>query len=194
MDTDVEAEVLHTADVLAQQAEVAALGQHLAQVGQEVLVLAAEVEQAFFRANRVPRDGHPFEYQVGRVHEDDPVLECARLALIGIANHILLLALGRSRQIPFHAGGESRAAASLETGSVDFGYYVGTPHINRLFETGIGRDRTECKRIRRCFHGAHISVLLDLLKDIDIHHLLELREYVMDLFRRDPGKHVFVDQ
>ncbi len=58
--------------------------------GPQVGVLAAQVEDARRRADGAGRDRHALEHEVGVVGQEHPVLERARLALVGVAHDVLL--------------------------------------------------------------------------------------------------------
>ena len=58
-------------------------------------VLAADVDPALVRADGVTRQRHTFQNGVGIALEDQPVLECAGLRFIGVADDVLRLLLGR---------------------------------------------------------------------------------------------------
>ena len=77
-----------------QQARVAAALQHGLQVRAKIGVFRAEVDDALRRADDPRADRHAFEHQVGELGQDHAVFERARLAFVGIADHVLLLARG----------------------------------------------------------------------------------------------------
>ena len=111
-DGDVEGEALLPGHGGPQQARVAAALQHGLQVRAKIGVFRAEVDDPVRRADDPRADGHAFEHQVGEVGQDHAVLERARLAFVGVADHVLPLARRLGGQFPLQAGGEAGAAPS----------------------------------------------------------------------------------
>ena len=99
-DGDVEGEALLAGHRGPQQARVAAALQHGFQVRAKIGVFRAEVHDPVRGADDPRADGHAFEHQVGEVGQDHAVFERARLAFIGIADHVLLFARQTWRPIP----------------------------------------------------------------------------------------------
>src|SRR3546814_4404282 len=65
--------------------------------------------------------GHAFDDAVGIEAQNVAVFESARLAFIGIAHQVFLARQRARHEAPLQAGGEPRAAASAQTGRLDFG-------------------------------------------------------------------------
>src|SRR5207344_1211585 len=73
--------------------EVAGLARFLERLLEDLVLvpdLAVEVVVTHGRADRIPRDDHSLDQDVGVVADDVAVLESARLALVGIADDVLL--------------------------------------------------------------------------------------------------------
>ena len=92
-DFDVEVEA-GAEDVLAEQAVLIGLVDGLADALDGERVLGAAVDDAFVRADRAGADRHAFDdalriaFKLGAVHE------CARVAFVGVAHDVLLVAGG----------------------------------------------------------------------------------------------------
>ena len=88
-DGDVEIESLPAADVVAQQACLAAAASTVSRCGAQIRVFRPQIDDAVARADDPGADGHALEHQVGELGEDHAVLEGARLAFVGIADDVL---------------------------------------------------------------------------------------------------------
>src|SRR5688572_3388922 len=75
-----------------------------------LLVLVSDVKDALPRAHRQPAEDHALDEQVRRVRHDVTVFDGARLALVGVADDVLLRAWLIAHQLPLHAGRETGAA------------------------------------------------------------------------------------
>jgi hypothetical protein len=89
-----------------------------AAVGQ--VELAADVDEAVADAERVARDQHRFDQHVRVVLEDPAVLERARLALVGVGDEVVGLAVVGNDDLPLAAHREGGAAAALQARGGDF--------------------------------------------------------------------------
>ncbi len=65
-------------------------------------------------------DGHSFDQAVGIAFQNAPVHERSRVALVGVAQDVLLLSRRLPDERPLEPGGETRAAATPQTRSLDF--------------------------------------------------------------------------
>ncbi len=81
LDADVEVEGVARQDVGAQQPVAAAPGQHVLEKAPKVGVFSPEVEDALPGPDGVAGDRHPREHTVGKLGQEDPILERAGLAL-----------------------------------------------------------------------------------------------------------------
>ena len=81
---------------------------------------AVNVVIARRRTHGVAADDHAFNQRVRVEHNDVAVFECARLALVGVANHVFLPFKGARHKAPFQARGEARAAAPAQVGCFEF--------------------------------------------------------------------------
>ena len=123
MDLDVEVGPGDTEDVVAQQVFRTPPFEHCIELVKQVTVLTAQVEKALSGANRVGSNGHPLEHQVGLPGQQDPVLEGAGLALVGVADNETLLPRQQrcvAAGFPFQAGSEAGATAAAQVGLLDF--------------------------------------------------------------------------
>ncbi len=103
-------------DVLAQEAHFAGLVDSDAQARDGQGVFGSDVDDAGVSADCVAADGHGFEDGVGVALQDSAVHECAGVAFVSIADHVLLtLGLG-GRKLPFFASREAGAAAAAQVG------------------------------------------------------------------------------
>ena len=117
-DFDVEVEA-GIEDVLAEQTIFVGLVDRLAHALDRERVLGAAVDDAFVRADRAGADRHAFDdalrvaFKLGAVHE------CARVAFVGVAHDVFLVAGSLLAELPLEAGGEARAAPSADAGFLD---------------------------------------------------------------------------
>src|SRR6185295_18646993 len=72
-------------------------------------------------ADHVGRDQHALEDRVGIPADQEAVLERARLALGGVADHAALRAGMLADRAPLGAGGKPAAAAAAQAGLLDLG-------------------------------------------------------------------------
>ena len=113
---------------------------NVVQVGAQIGVLGAQVDDAHAGADGAAADGHALEHKVGEVAQDDPVFEGAGLAFVGVTDDVLVLALFGRAEVPLHAGRESGAPATLEGGSGDGVDDVAARQRECRLEAGAGRD------------------------------------------------------
>ena len=111
--------------------------------------LAAHVDRAEVRADRVAGDDAALDQRVRVGHHRRDVLAGARLALVGVDHEVLGLGAGPGGPLrdeaPLHAGGEARAAAAAQAGVLD--------QLDQL--VGMGRERVReglvaARAARRC--------------------------------------------
>ena len=81
-------------------------------------ILRAHVDIAVMRADGVPRDGHGLQHRVRVALEHRAVHERARVALVGVADHILFIADVLGRKLPLEPGREACAAAAAKAGAL----------------------------------------------------------------------------
>jgi len=72
-------------------------------------------------ADRVARDEHPLEDGVGVALHDRGVHERPRVALVAVADEVLLVARAGARELPLHPGGKAGPAAAADAGVGDLG-------------------------------------------------------------------------
>ena len=117
-DLDVEA-VAAAQDILAQEPPVPGLLDRLPRVLDRQRVLLANIDVALIGAHRVAADQHSLQDRVRIAFEDTAVHIGAGIALIGVADHELLVAAGGAALLPLAAGGEPPAAPAAQTRSLD---------------------------------------------------------------------------
>ena len=78
-------------------------------------VFGADVDEALLRAHGIAGDGHAFEHAVRVAFEHGAIHEGAGIALVGVADDVLLLLAGLGHGGPLEAGGIARAAAAPQT-------------------------------------------------------------------------------
>ena len=82
-------------------------------------ILGAHVGEALRAADGEAGDGHGLDHAVRIAFEKAAIHECARIALVAVAEHVLHVALGLAAEIPLEAGGEAGAAAPAQTRVLD---------------------------------------------------------------------------
>ena len=86
-----------------------------------VRIFGAEIDVAPGRADRDARDRHALDEQEGIAFHDHAVGKRAAVALVGVADDVLLLAHRRVvDRLPLDAGREASAAAAAQAGLGDF--------------------------------------------------------------------------
>ena len=163
---------------VAEYSILAQLHQLPCQVVAQIHVLRAKVEDAMPGANAVGRDRHAHEYLLGAVGQQRPVLEGPWLALIGVADDVLLVAGGCAAELPLVAGGETRAAKSPQARLGDGGDHVlGSHRQAAAQQRAVIGVTAEEHRPRRVHGGA--------CQRIDIRHIVAWQaSRIGDLRRR----------
>ena len=80
------------------------------------------------------RQHHPLDDEIGKVLQDYPVLEGSRLALVGVANHVLGGRLLGAHQLPLQARWKARASHPPEAALLE----IGDQLQGRLVRIGLG--------------------------------------------------------
>ena len=83
--------------------------------------LAVDVVVARADAHRIGCNRHALNDDVRVVAQDVAVLERARLALVGVADQVLLTRKLPRHEAPFQAGGKARTAPAPQSGGLHFG-------------------------------------------------------------------------
>ena len=118
LDADVAGEAA-AEDVLAEEAGLLRGRERLLETHDRERVLGAHVNKSFSRADRVGGDEHALDEGVRIALDHRAVHERAGVALVRVADEVLLVALRVARGVPLEPGGEARAAASGEAGDLD---------------------------------------------------------------------------
>ena len=94
--------------------------QYFLKIIPHISVFAAQIDQPVSRTKRVAGNRHAVENQIREFGQQNPILKGARLALVGVADDIMLVAGRLAGEAPFHAGGKAGAAAAAQLGVGDF--------------------------------------------------------------------------
>ncbi len=78
-------------------------------------ILGTDVDQTLVGVDAVTADGHGLDHRVGVTLHDGAVHECTGVALVGIADHILLVGFIATGKAPLHTGGEASATTATQT-------------------------------------------------------------------------------
>jgi hypothetical protein len=119
VDLDVEIEAGAAGDAPCEEAAVSAALLGGLQPMLEVAVLPAKIQVATAGADQGRTQGHALEDPVGVGLEQHPVLERTGLALIGVADHEPLAAVGLATQPPFGPDTKPCPAPPSPTGVLD---------------------------------------------------------------------------
>ena len=117
-DFDIEGKI-GSEDVLAQQAVLAGGGHGLFQPLDGQRIFGPNIDDALAGSDRIPADDHPFNHGMGIAFDRAAVHERARIAFVGVADHILFRSRRFGRKFPFDARGKARAAAAAKPGFFD---------------------------------------------------------------------------
>src|SRR5271157_936195 len=114
MDFNVEVEALRAADGGPQES----LPAHCLELGlerlEEILVFAAQIDEAFSRADHEAGDRHPLEDALGERGEQNAILERPGLAFVGVADDEAVGAGRVAAALPFDRGDEAGSAAPAQ--------------------------------------------------------------------------------
>ncbi len=89
--------------------------------------------------------------------DDGAVHERARVALVGVADEVLLVTLGAQRELPFLGGREAGAAASAETALLDHVADLGRSHLDDVGEGLVTAVRDVLVQVGRIDHAAALQ-------------------------------------
>ena len=124
-----------------------ARGAHLVdlalQLGLQVLVFAAQIDEPLGRAGGVAGDRHAFEHPNRERIEQHAVLEGAGLAFVGVANDVALGARSVARAFPFLSHREPSAAPSAHVGALHLVEYALPASGDRRIERDARRNRRQ---------------------------------------------------
>ena len=129
-------------DVLADKAVLLCLSYRLCQSLDRMGVLGTDIDAAVFRARCYTGDYHALYHLVGDALHNGAIHECARVALVAVADDIFFARLlMRCDLRPLFARGEAGAAATPEAGVGNFAYDLIAGHVKqRLFKRRIAAD------------------------------------------------------
>ena len=133
-------------------------------------VFRADVDEALGGADRVAGDRHGLEDGVGIAFQRGAVHVRAGVALVGVADHVLL-ALGLLlRELPLHSGREARAAAAAQARLQDLLHHLLRRHLEEHLLDGlvaVARDVVlDLLRVDDAAVAQHDAVLLLVERDV----------------------------
>jgi hypothetical protein len=146
LDLDLEIEA-RAEDVVAQQAAFFRLPQRDSQPLQGQRVFRAAIDVTLAGADGVSGDGHAFQQRVGVALQERAIHEGPGIALVGIADQILLVAGRLPAELPLAPGGKAGAAPASQT---------------RLFDLVDDPLRTHRQRRRQALVAVLGEVVIDL--------------------------------
>ena len=120
VDDDVEVEAA-AVDVAAQVPRRVGLAHGGLEPAAGLHELPPQVHEGVVRADGERRDDHAFDQRVRVGHHQRRVLAGARLALVGVHDEVVRLAVVLRDEAPLHAGGEAGAAAPAQARLLDHG-------------------------------------------------------------------------
>ena len=120
--------------VLAEDAGGVRFGERVIEALNRLGKLAAYVDVCCLGANRVRAHGAPFDEGVRCPAHDFAILERTRLGFVGIAAEVVRPAVTWFHERPLHAGRETRATATAESGVLDDIDNRRGLHLERLLE------------------------------------------------------------
>ena len=100
-------------------------------------ILGPDVDVSLGGADRIGRDEHPLQDGMGVALDQRAVHEGARVAFVGVADEIALVALRFPAGLPFPPGRETGAAAAAQAGPLDGVQDLLPGHGQALFEPPI---------------------------------------------------------
>ncbi|MNY07937.1 hypothetical protein D3C86_1407640 [compost metagenome] len=124
-------------DVVAQVALGIGRGDGRLESGLGVGVFRAQVDVAFGRADGQGGDGHTLDQHEGVVLHHHAVGEGARVALVGVADDVLLRRRAAGHGAPLDPGGKGRAAAPAQAGVEHLGDDRLGADFQRALETAV---------------------------------------------------------
>ena len=86
----------------------------------QITILTAQIQHAFAGADHEGAQGHALKHLVRKTRQQHAILESARLAFVGVADHIMHLALRIAAGFPLGGGSKSSAATSAQARVLDF--------------------------------------------------------------------------
>ena len=187
-ETDFDVEIKAGAeDILAQEAVFTRLADCDLKTLDRDRVLCTDVDVALVRADRVTCDRHCLEDRMRVAFEDGTVHECAGVALVRVADDVLLRDLIPCRKVPLHAGREACAASAAKARILHdlddllrrhFGEYLAERGIAvhgdvlfdlfRVDDAAVAKRNTHLRLVEACFlQRRDLDLLLALGLPID---------------------------
>ena len=124
-------------------------------------VFGAQIENAFLGADGLAGNRHAREDEIGKVGQDQPVLEGSRLAFVGIADDVFGVARFRAREFPLHPRRKAGAAAPAQPGGADLRDQRVRIHGLGQLQAGVrGRPREGKFVAYKTVYGLHVHFAL----------------------------------
>ena len=101
-------------DVVAEEALGIGIVDRLLHDGEQVAILAANVDVSLLRADGESGDDHTFDHRVGVLLEDKAVFTSAGLRFVAIHQNVFRLSGFFRNKAPLHSSREAGAAASAK--------------------------------------------------------------------------------
>ncbi len=127
-DVQVKAE-LGAKDISPEQPVFLCLGNGSLQVGDSQRVLCPAINIAVLRTDGVSCNRHAFEQAVRVAFQDRAVHECAGIAFVCIADHVLGCVAAAPAELPLDAGREARSAAPAQSRIFHRGDHIVRLHL-----------------------------------------------------------------
>jgi hypothetical protein len=168
------------ADVLAEQARRARLLDRRLEALDRLDEFAANVVETDRRTDAEAGDGHALDDLVRVVAQDVAVLAGARLALVGVAQDVLLPGRGARHEAPLDPGREARATTTAQHRRLELvdDLFRGQLTLEDLLPARVATDRTVVlQRVR-------LVEVTGAETDFVGHALLQALEQLVELLRR----------
>ena len=181
-------------DVLTQQTRFFGLGDRCAKALDRQRILRADVDVALVASCGATRNHHAFENCVGIALHDGLVHERAGVALVAVADDVLLALRHPADAFPLLAGREAGAASAAQTGVYNLGTDFGGRHVKERFFQG--RIAVVCQIFIQVFRvgvaaGLENDALLLFIEGdivvLDVGGVRELVQKALDDFAVEDG-------
>mmetsp|Transcript_571 Transcript_571/g.897 ORF Transcript_571/g.897 Transcript_571/m.897 type:complete len:269 (-) Transcript_571:900-1706(-) len=166
----------------SQQVVFAGNSQRLVHDLDRIRILGTQVDVTLRGPNPEARDHHALDQAEGIAFHDHPVREGAAVALVGIADDVLLRRLGKPHRVPLDAGREACAAPSPQTGVGDMGCDILGAHRQRVAQASQSAVRLVLRQRQRVDDTAALErqpVLFRVKRDL-FHDAKALRAALHD--------------
>ena len=168
---DVDAEIeIAAKDVRSEKAHLLGASDGRFQAVHCQRILRAHIDIALVAADGETRDHHALEHTVWIALHHAAVHERAGIALVGVADEMLLLPFRLPGGVPLKPGGEARSAAAAQAGIENIAADLLVRHLEQcLFKRAVaalGDILLDVLGVRRAAVFQHHTVLLFIKRDI----------------------------